>query len=361
VLYHLLFPLRDAWGVLNVFQYITFRSAYAAVTALILCFLLGPVIIRCLKARGWYQVIRPDGPETHLSKAGTPSMGGLLILPAIIIPTLLWANLTNVYIQIILVVTVALGLLGFLDDYLRVVRKMPKGLLGRYKLAGQVVLGVVVGLVLLWARPQGELTTQTTVPFLKDAFINFGIVYVPFVMLVITASSNAVNLSDGLDGLAAGMIIPPAVAFGGLAYVSGHIKFADYLNIPFMTGVGELAIFTSAFVGACMGFLWYNAHPAQVFMGDTGSLALGGSLGAMAILIKRELLLVIVGGLFVAEAVSVMLQVFSWKTRRQRIFLMAPLHHHFEKMGWPESRVVVRFWIVSIILALITLSTLKLQ
>lgn len=288
-------------------------------------------------------------------------MGGLLVLSAILVPTLLWANLTNIYIQIILLVTIALGGLGFLDDYLRVVKKFPKGLLGRYKIAGQIVVGLIVGGLLLWHRPQGDLTTMTTIPFFKDILLNFGILYLGVSVLIITASSNAVNLSDGLDGLAIGMIIPPAAAFGLLAYVSGHAKFSEYLNIPYLPGVGELTIYCAAFVGACLGFLWFNAYPAQIFMGDTGSLALGGCLGTLAILIKRELLLVVVGGLFVAEALSVMLQVFSWKTRRRRIFLMAPLHHHFEMMGWPETRVVVRFWIISILLALITLSTLKLQ
>ena len=361
MLYHLLFPLRDDIGLFNVFRYITFRGAYAAVTALIISFLLGPVIIRWLRRKGWGQTIRSDGPSTHLAKEGTPSMGGLLILLSIIAPTLLWADLTNIYIQIILLVTVGLGLLGFLDDYLRVVKRLRKGLLGRYKLAGQVAVGLVVAALILWKHPQGELTTQTAVPFLKDVFLDFGLFYIPFVVLVITASSNAVNLSDGLDGLATGMIIPPAAAFGGLAYVSGHVKFAEYLNIPYLPGVGELTVFCAAFVGACLGFLWYNAHPAQIFMGDTGSLSLGGSLGVLAILIKRELLLVVVGGLFVAEALSVMLQVFSWKTRKRRIFRMAPLHHHFELLGWPETMVVVRFWIVSVLLALITLSTVKLQ
>jgi phospho-N-acetylmuramoyl-pentapeptide-transferase len=356
-----LYPLRDAVSVFNIFRYITFRGAYAAVTALLLAFLLGPIIIRWLRSRGWGQMIRTDGPSSHLSKQGTPTMGGLLILTAILIPTLLWANLTNIYIQIILLVTVALGALGFLDDYLRVVKKLPKGLLGRYKLAGQIVVGLIVGGLLLWNRPQGDLTTRTTIPFFKDILLNFGILYLGVSVLIITASSNAVNLSDGLDGLAVGMIIPPAAAFGGLAYVSGHAQFAEYLNIPYLPGVGELTIYCAAFIGACLGFLWFNAHPAEVFMGDTGSLSLGGCLGTLAILIKRELLLVVVGGLFVAEALSVMMQVFSWKTRRRRIFLMAPLHHHFEMMGWPETRVVVRFWIISILLALITLSTLKLQ
>jgi phospho-N-acetylmuramoyl-pentapeptide-transferase len=361
VLYHLLYPLREEFVLFNVFRYITFRSAYAAVTALLLSFLLGPVLIRWLRTKGWGQRVREDGPSRHLAKEGTPTMGGLLILSAIVGPTLLWANLTNVYIQIILLVTVILGLLGFLDDYLRVVRRLPKGLLGRYKLAGQIFVGLVVGGILVTQQPHGALTTRTTVPFLKDVFLNFGPLYIPFVVLVITATSNAVNLSDGLDGLATGMIIPPAAAFGALAYVSGHAKFAEYLNIPYFPGVGELTVYASAFVGACLGFLWYNAHPAQIFMGDTGSLALGGSLGTLAILVKRELLLVIVGGLFVLEALSVMLQVLSFKTRGRRIFRMAPLHHHFELLGWPESQVVVRFWIVSILLALITLSTVKLQ
>ncbi len=361
MLYELLYPLREYFSAFNVFRYITFRAAYATVTALLMSFLLGPWMIARLRRYRLAQVIRSDGPKSHLEKQGTPTMGGLLILVSIILPTLLWANLASSRVWMMLFVTFGLGLLGFLDDYLRVVRRVPKGLLGRYKLAGQVVIGLAVGILLYSTGAFGELTTRTTIPFLKDRFLDLGWFYIPFVMLVITGSSNAVNLADGLDGLATGMVIPAAIAFGGLAYLSGNAVFAEYLNIPFLEGCGELMVYSGALFGACLGFLWFNAHPAEVFMGDTGSLALGGSLGAMAILVKRELLLVIVGGLFVLEVLSVVIQVLSYRWTGKRVFLMAPLHHHFELAGWSEGKVVVRFWIVAILLALVTLSTVKLQ
>jgi phospho-N-acetylmuramoyl-pentapeptide-transferase len=309
------------------------------------------------------QQIREDGPATHQSKAGTPTMGGLLIVAAVVVPTLLWANLAYRSIWLVLAATLCLGGLGFLDDYLHVVRRRRKGLLGRWKIIGQGLVGVVVGGGILLLHPFGqEPATVTTVPFLKNVIIDFGILYVPFVVLVVTASSNAVNLADGLDGLAIGLVIPPAIAFGLVAYVSGNAIFARYLNIPFLAESGELAVYAGALVGAALGFLWYNAHPAQVIMGDTGSLALGGSLGVLAVLVKRELLLLVVGGIFVVETLSVMIQVLSFRYRGgKRVFRMAPLHHHFELLGWPESRVVVRFWILGILLALVTLSTLKLQ
>jgi phospho-N-acetylmuramoyl-pentapeptide-transferase len=361
MLYELLYPLRDLFSAFNVFRYITFRSAYATVTALLMSFLLGPYVIARLRQRRLAQVIREEGPTEHLQKRGTPTMGGALILVSIVVPTLLWANLSSGQVWALLFVTVTLGILGFLDDYLRVVREVPKGLLGRYKLAGQIAIGLAIGIALFIAEPYGDMTTRTTIPFLKDRFINLGYLYIPFVVLVITATSNAVNLADGLDGLAIGMVIPPALAFAALAYVSGNAIFADYLNIPYIRGCGEMTVYGGALFGACLGFLWYNSHPAEVFMGDTGSLALGGSLGMMAILVKRELLLVIVGGLFVVEVLSVVIQVLSYKWTGRRVFRMAPLHHHFELHGWPESKVVIRFWIVSILLALVTLSTLKLQ
>jgi len=361
MLYELLYPLREYFSPFNVFRYITFRTVYATITALMMSFVLGPWLISLLRRRGLAQVIREDGPSGHLGKKGTPTMGGILILMSIVIPTLLWANLSSGQVWLVVMVTIGLGLLGFLDDYLRVVRQMRKGLLGRYKLAGQMAIALAVGLVLFLAVPYGEMTTRTTIPFFKDRFIELGFIYVPFVMLVIAATSNAVNLADGLDGLAIGMVIPPAIAFGLIAYVSGNAVFSRYLNIPFLEGCGELTVYTGALFGACLGFLWFNSHPAEVFMGDTGSLALGGALGTMAILVKRELLLLIVGGLFVAELISVVLQVLSYRWTGRRIFRMAPLHHHFELLGWPESKVVIRFWIVSILLALLTLSTVKLQ
>ncbi|MBD3236260.1 MAG: phospho-N-acetylmuramoyl-pentapeptide-transferase [Candidatus Eisenbacteria bacterium] len=361
MLYLLLYPLASHFVGFNVFRYITFRSAYAAITALLLSFLLGPWIIRKLRQWRVGQQVRTDGPQSHRTKEGTPTMGGVLILVAIVVPTLLWADLRNVQILLLLVATVVLGAIGFLDDYLHVVRRRARGLAGRYKLVGQITLGLALGYVLFHIAPYGEMTSRTAVPFFKDAFLHLGWIYVPFVALVITASSNAVNLSDGLDGLAIGMVTPPAVALGALAYVSGHAVFSDYLNIPFLEGSGEILVYCSAFFGAALGFLWFNAHPAQVFMGDTGSLALGGALGLMAVLVKRELLLIIVGGLFVVEALSVIIQVFMYRTRGRRVFRMAPLHHHYELGNIPESKVVIRFWIISILLALVTLSTIKLQ
>ncbi len=361
MLYHLLYPLHQDISVFNVFRYITFRAAYATVTALIISFVLGPWIIRRLRDWKLGQLIREEGPASHKPKAGTPTMGGILILVSIIVPTLLWANLRNPNIWIMIFTTASLGALGFLDDYLHVVRKERKGLQGRWKLLGQVTVGLAVGAMILWLRPFGATgATLTSVPFLKN-LLDLGIVYIPFVALVVTASSNAVNLADGLDGLAIGLLVPPAIALGGLAYLSGNAVFARYLNIPFLESSGELAIYAGALVGAALGFLWYNAHPAQIFMGDTGSLALGGSLGALAVLVKRELLLVIVGGIFVAETLSVAIQVISYRYRGKRVFRMAPLHHHFELLGWPETRVVVRFWIIGILLGLVTLSTVKLQ
>lgn len=362
--YHLLYPLHEHFIVFNVFQYITFRSAYAAATALALSFLLGPYVIRRLSEFKVKQVIRADGPKTHLDKAGTPTMGGLIIVAAVIIPTLLWGNLTNRYILLVLFATVWLAAIGFLDDYLLVMRKLPNGLRGRYKLISQFLLGIGIGLVLYYLPPEGALSrTETNIPFLKDTFLDFryGFLYVPFVAIVVTGASNAVNLSDGLDGLVAGMVAIAAFAFAGLAYISGHVEFSEYLNIPYMAGSGELAVYCSAIVGASLGFLWFNCHPAQIFMGDTGALALGGTLGTIAVLIKREFLLVVVCGIFVAEALSVIIQVISYRTRRKRIFKMAPVHHHFELIGWPESKVVVRFWIVAALLGLLSLSTLKLQ
>ncbi|MFH0777948.1 MAG: phospho-N-acetylmuramoyl-pentapeptide-transferase [Candidatus Eisenbacteria bacterium] len=361
MLYHLLYPLREYVSAFNIFKYITFRAAYAGVTALLLCFLLGPPLIRWLRQFGIRQAIRQDGPATHFTKSGTPTMGGLIILPSIVVPTFLWGNLTNPYTWIVLVGTIWLGLVGFLDDYLRVVKKFPNGLKGRYKLAAQMAFGLAVGLFLHLSSGQKDLAGWTNVPFLKDMVLYFGPLYVIFVMLVITGSSNAVNFSDGLDGLATGLVAFVALAFAGISYVTGHVKFAEYLNIYYIGDAGELAVFCGALTGAVIGFLWFNCHPANIFMGDTGALALGGALGTIAVLTKRELLLVIVGALFVVEVLSVIMQVASFKLRGRRLFRMAPIHHHFELMGWPESRVVVRFWIVAALLAVITITTLKLQ
>jgi phospho-N-acetylmuramoyl-pentapeptide-transferase len=361
--YEWIYPLHELPGlsVLNVFRYITFRAAYAAITALLISWFFGPVMIEWLRRVKLGQKIRQEGPQSHLGKAGTPTMGGLLVLLAILVPCLLWGNFSSRPLWLAMLATAWLGALGFLDDYLRVVKNFPKGLLGRYKIVGQVVIGALVGTAMLvWPEP-GLSPTVTHVPFLKFQFLDFGWLFVPFVVLVITSSSNAVNLTDGLDGLAAGLVAIAAIAFAAMCYVSGHAKFSNYLNITYLVSSGELTVFCAAVLGAALGFLWYNCHPADVFMGDTGSLALGGALGVVAVLIKREFWLVLVGGVFVAEALSVMIQVASFKLAGRRVFRMSPLHHHFELGGWAESRVVLRFYVVGILLALLSLSTFKLQ
>ncbi len=360
MLYHLLYPLRDFVSAFNVFRYITFRSAYAAVTALLISFLLGPLFLKMLKRRQITNGVREYMPESHAAKAGTPTMGGLLIIVATVIPTFLWARLDNSFVWLMIVTTLWLGLVGFTDDFLKVVKKRRKGLVARYKLTGQLALGLLIGLFVYMTNlvPHPSLVE---VPFLKDAVISLGAAYVLFVMIVITASSNAVNLTDGLDGLAIGLTIFCAIAFAAMSYMVGHVRLADYLNIPYIAGVGELTVYCSALVGAGLGFLWFNAHPAEMFMGDTGALAVGGALGTLAILIKKEVWLVIAGGVFVLIAASVIIQIASVKLRGKRVFLMSPLHHHFQQKGWPESKVVVRFWIVGALFALVALSTLKMQ
>jgi phospho-N-acetylmuramoyl-pentapeptide-transferase len=361
--YEWVYPLHELPGLsaLNVFRYITFRAAYAAVTALLVCFVLGPPMIEWLRRLRLGQRVREEGPQSHLTKAGTPTMGGLLIVAAIVVPTLMWGNFHSRPLWLAVLATVWLGAIGFLDDYLRVVKGLPKGLLGRYKLAGQIALGALIGLIMIvWPEP-GLFPTTTHVPFLKFRFIDFGVLFVPFVILVVTGASNAVNLTDGLDGLASGLVAIAALAFAGICYLSGHIKFSEYLNISYLRYAGELTVFCAAVLGAALGFLWYNCHPADVFMGDTGSLALGGALGTVAVLIKREFWLLLVGGVFVAEALSVMIQVSSFRLWGRRVFRMAPLHHHFELKGWAESRVVLRFYIAGALLALLSLSTFKLQ
>ncbi|MBK9472999.1 MAG: phospho-N-acetylmuramoyl-pentapeptide-transferase [bacterium] len=360
--YHLLYPLHQYWSAFNVFKYITFRSAYATVTALLICFLLGNWVIRRLTAMQIGEEIREDGPQSHQKKKGTPTMGGVLVLTAIVIPTLLWADLTNRYVQLALLGTVWMGAIGFIDDYLKVVKKRRKGMIGRFKLVGQVSYGLLLGAILIYTGGNDPLLTKTNVPFLKDIFINWGPFYIPFVILVVTGASNAVNLTDGLDGLAIGLSSLAFAAYAVLAYLSGHAAFAQYLNTPHLPLAGELTIYCASVVGAGLGFLWFNAHPARIFMGDTGSLALGGALGTVAILVKHEFLLVVLGGMFVAEALSVMLQVVYFKrTGGKRLFRMAPLHHHFELLGWSETQVVVRFWIVGVLMLLLGMSSIKLQ
>ncbi len=361
MLYHLLYPLSKTFILFNLFRYITFRTAGATLTALLISLILGPIIIRKLKERQVCEKIRVEGPSTHKVKEGTPTMGGIIILFSVVIPTLLWADLTNAYTKLILLVTIWIGLIGFMDDYLKAIKHQPKGMVGRKKLAGQVALGLLLGVLLRVFPPSKDFGTASDILFFKNYFVNFGIFYIPLVILIITGASNAVNLTDGLDGLAIGLIGLCAFAFAGLCYMTGRVDFSRYLSIIYLEGSGELTVFCGAVVGAALGFLWFNTYPAQVFMGDSGALALGGAFGAISILIKKEMLLLIVGGIFVAEALSVIIQVFSYQTWGKRIFKMAPLHHHFELSGWKEPQVVVRFWIVGAILALLTLITLKIR
>jgi len=358
--YNLLYPLHDKIHAFNVFRYITFRFASAMFTALLISFIFGPSIIRKLKELKIGQQVREDGPGTHLGKAGTPTMGGILILLAVIVPTLLWSDLTNRYVWLVMAGTLAFGAVGFYDDYLKVVRKKTEGLKARYKMGWQILIALLIGL-LLYFNPQDPDSTVLLIPFFKKWIINLAWFYVPFVVLVLVGASNAVNLTDGLDGLAIGLVGIAAGANAILVYVTGNKVFANYLQVAYIHGAGELTVFCGALMGASLGFLWYNSHPAEVFMGDVGSLALGGALGMLAVLTKHEIILVIVGGIFVAEALSVIFQVASFKSRGKRIFRMAPVHHHFEELGWAESKVIVRFWLLGIILALVGLSTLKLR
>jgi phospho-N-acetylmuramoyl-pentapeptide-transferase len=360
MLYHLLYPLSKTFSGFNVFRYLTFRSAGAVITALLVSFILGPWIIRRLRLLKFGQQVRDDGPQTHLTKQGTPTMGGLLIIAAITLSVLLWSDLTNKYVWVVLFATLAFGGIGFWDDYLKVVKKRSTGLRAIEKFGLQIAASLVIGVFLYFFSGDPE-AARLSVPFMKQMIIDLGWFSIPFAAVVIVGSSNAVNLTDGLDGLAAGLVGIAATANAVIVYVSGNRILADYLKIPYIPGSGELVIFCGALLGASLGFLWYNAHPAEVFMGDVGSLSLGGALGTLAVVTKHELILVVTGGIFVAEAVSVMLQVASYKLTGKRIFKMAPIHHHFEEIGWPESKVIIRFWIVGIILALMSLGSLKLR
>ncbi len=362
MLYNLLRPFGDQFILFNLVRYITFRSGAACLTALIVSFWLGPMVIRWLRSMQKHgQPIREDGPERHLvEKKGTPTMGGLLILFALTISTLLWVDLRNGYVWAVLFVTLGYGALGFWDDYLKVTRRNTKGVPGRVKLVIQAVVGLIAAIWIAWLS-RGPLGTALTLPVFKDVVIQLGWFFPVFGMLVMMGASNAVNLTDGLDGLAIVPTIICAGVFALIAYLVGNRIFADYLQLNPVAGAGELAVFCSALIGAGMGFLWFNAPPAAVFMGDIGSLALGGALGAVAMATKHEIVLMIVGGLFVVETVSVIIQVFWYKRTGNRVFLMAPLHHHFEKKGWAESTIVIRFWIVSMILALVGLATLKIR
>ena len=358
MLYHLFYPLATDIKLFNIFRYLTFRTIYAMITALVVCFILGPWIIRKLESLQARQVIRTDGPESHLQKQGTPTMGGVIILAAIVIPTLLWADLTNQYIWITLFITIGYGLIGFVDDYKKVVKKNTKGLSARQKLFWQVLLA---GSVALYLFLMPGFSEQLFFPLFKNFHPDLWIWFIPFAALVIVGASNAVNLTDGLDGLAIGPVAINAATYMLFSYIAGHATLSAYLQIPRVVGAGELAVLCGAMVGAGLGFLWYNSYPAEVFMGDVGSLSLGGTLGTIAVLTKQEILLVIVGGIFVVEALSVIFQVGSYKYRGKRIFRMAPIHHHFELKGVAEPKIIVRFWIISIILALIAISTLKMR
>jgi phospho-N-acetylmuramoyl-pentapeptide-transferase len=368
MLYHLLWPMADQYGVLNLFRYVTFRAAGGMGTAILITFLIGKPLINWLRVLRFGQVVRSEGPETHLKKAGTPTMGGVMIILATVVATLLWARLDNPYTWIAVGVLLWLGALGFLDDYLKVVRRRTEGLVGRYKLIGQGAIGIIVGLILLYVAVSPIPATWTQLPFIAKYFVSISpIVFVPWVMFVIAGSSNAVNLSDGLDGLAGGLCAIAAATFAVFAYLIGRFDTSRYLGFFYLPGAEELSIFCVALTGASIGFLWFNAHPADVFMGDTGALALGGALGAVAVLLKIEFLLAIVGGVFVIEALSVMAQVVWFKitVRRygagRRLFKMAPLHHHFEKSGWSETKVIFRFWILGVLCSLIAFSTLKVR
>jgi phospho-N-acetylmuramoyl-pentapeptide-transferase len=361
MLYHLLYGLHGSLSVLNVTRYITFRTAAASLTALALSLVLGPWMIRKLRTFQIGQVIRHDGPASHKPKAGTPTMGGLLILTAAVVPTLLWADLTNVDVWIAVGATIAFGAIGFADDYLKLVRRSHHGLRPRYKMGLQVLAALGVGLVLLVLANANLYNTRIIFPFFKSWIPDLGVAYVLFAVLVLVGASNAVNLTDGLDGLAISTFAIAAASYTALAYVTGHLVFAAYLGIARFSAAAELTIFCGSLVGASLGFLWYNSYPADVFMGDVGSLALGAALGTVAILIKQELLLVVVGGVFVLEALSVIVQVMSFKLTRKRVFKMAPLHHHFELSGWSEPKVITRFVILAIIFALFSLTTLKLR
>lgn len=351
----------------DAFQFLTTRSALSAITAMIIAFFLGPRVIRFLHKKQLGEAAKVDAPDTHLKKAGTPTMGGLLVIAGVTIPTLLWGDIKSSYIILVLAGTLWLGAVGLLDDYLSVVKKYGKGLRGKYKLLGQIIIGLAVGIVIYLSPEFAPHNTETTVPFLKDFNFDLSYFYIPFVVFIITATSNAVNLTDGLDGLAIGLVTIVMLALAIIAYVSGNAIFADYLNIMHLPGSGELTVFIAALIGASLGFLWYNSHPAQVFMGDTGSLALGGAFGILAVLIKKEFLIPILGGVFFMETLSVIIQTTWFKyTKRKygegrRLFRMAPAHHHFELLGWKEPKIVIRFYIIGIILAIITLISFKIR
>ncbi len=359
--YHVFYPLSSEYSILNVFKYITFRSAYAGVTALALSLVFGKLMIRALQKLQIQEKIRSDGPQSHSSKSGTPTMGGLLILATFIGSTLLWSDLSNHYIWIVIVAAVGFGAIGLWDDFLKL--RKGEGITAKEKILFQVMLSLAIGIYLLYFDPtRTDYATHLSIPFFKSFKPDLGLGYLIFIIFIIVGTSNAVNLTDGLDGLAIGPIIVATFTYTGIVYISGHFNFSEYLSIQHIKGAGEIAIASSAILGSSLGFLWYNSYPAQIFMGDVGSLSLGGVLGTIAVIVKHELLLILVGGVFVIEALSVIIQVGYFKyTGGKRFFKMAPLHHHFEELGWSEPKVIVRFWIIAVVLAMISLSTLKLR
>ncbi len=351
----------------DIFRFLTWRSAISAITAMIICFWIGPKILKLLNEKKVTDEIRNDGPKSHLVKAGTPTMGGVIVLLSVLIPVLLWGDLKNTYVILILISTVWMGTVGFIDDYLKVFKKMKKGLVARYKLMNQIALGLVIACLIYFLPEFKNINSITTIPFLKQLEFDFSYVYIPIMVFIITATSNAVNLTDGLDGLAIGCVGIAALALGLISYLSGNEIFSRYLNIIYLPGNGELAVYCAALVGASLGFLWFNSYPAQVIMGDTGSLALGGAIGTLSILVKKEFLLPILGGIFFAESLSVIVQRYYFKYTKKRygegkrIFKMAPFHHHFELKGIPEPKIVTRFYIVAVILAILTFATFKIR
>lgn len=359
MIYHLLYPLSDTWSYFNVFRYITFRTIYATITSLVICFVLGPWLINKLQMLQIGQSVREDGPDSHLSKAGTPTMGGILIIFSVVVSTLLWARLDVDYVWFILMITAGYGLIGFVDDYQKLKSASSKGVPGIIRLFVEIILALIIG-IFLYVKL--DFSSYVAIPFFKEFLPDLGWGYVIFSVFIIVGAANAVNLTDGLDGLAIGPATICFMTYLLFAYFSGNIKISGYLQIPYVAGTGELAVFCGAMVGSGIGFLWYNTYPAQIFMGDVGSLSLGGALGTLAVLTKQEILLAIVGGVFVVETISVIFQVGWFKVSNgKRIFRMAPIHHHFELKGWAEPKVIVRFWIITIILALVAVSTLKLR
>ncbi len=360
MLYSLLYNLHDWFSPLNVFRYITFRTSLAVLTAMIFSLLLGPWIIGKMRRLSLTQQIRDDGPKTHINKAGTPTMGGILIILCILLSVFLWGDLKNMYIWVMIVSLAGFGLIGFIDDYLKITRKNHEGLRALHKFGNQIVLALVIG-IFLFMNPKDPYADILSVPFFKKWLFDLSWFYIPFSAIVIVGSSNAVNLTDGIDGLATGLVAIAVLATGALVYISGHKGLAQYLQVLYLPGTGELTVFCGAMFGAALGFLWYNSYPADIFMGDVGSLGLGGSLGTLAVITKHEIVLAVVGGIFVIETISVILQVTSFKLTGKRVFKMAPIHHHFELKGWPEPKVIVRFWIIGMMLALLSLATLKVR